>query len=157
MVLTFSTGFLNPEYDFDLDKQTIETNILGFVNIGNFITNYFIKQKFGHFVGISSIGGLRGGNGGTYNSSKAFVINYLEGLEVRIKPKKLPIYITDIRPGFVDTQLVRGKIFWMSSVDEATKQIIDAIDKKKSVAYITKRWNLIAILANIWPRRFLFF
>jgi short-subunit dehydrogenase len=148
-------GFLNPEYDFELDRQTIETNVLGFVNIANFVIKHFIQQKHGHFVGISSIGGIRGGNGGSYNASKAFMTNFLEGLHVRLLKEKLPIFITDICPGFVDTQLARGKLFWMSSVQKATTQIIDAIEHKKFKAYITKRWIIVNWVLQVLPKKWL--
>ena len=65
--------------------------------------------------------------------------------------KNYRIEITDIRPGFVDTGLVKGKSFWKTDVQTAAKQIAQAIGKRKKVAYITKRWILIAFIIKISP------
>ena len=49
--------------------------------IADWAFNYFEKQTFGHLVAISSIAGLRGSRQApAYNATKAFQINYLEGL-----------------------------------------------------------------------------
>ncbi len=36
--------------------------------------------------------------------------------------------------------------FWVAPVEKAARQIITAIDAKKRVAYVTKRWWLIAAI-----------
>jgi len=77
---------------------------VGFTNIADWGFRYFEQQKGGHLINISSVGGTRGsGVAPAYNASKAYQINYMEGL--RQKAAKLPfaVYTTDIRPGFVDT------------------------------------------------------
>jgi short-subunit dehydrogenase len=57
---------------------------------------------------------------------------------------KKTIYVTDIRPGLVDTDMAKGEgLFWVASVEKAGKQIYTAIKNKKKVTYITKRWRLI--------------
>jgi len=62
------------------------------------------------------------------------------------------VFITDIRPGFVDTAMALGDgIFWMVSLEKATKQIYSAIKRKKRVAYISKRWAIIAFVLKIAP------
>ena len=66
--------------------------------------------------------------------------------------KSNKVFITDIRPGFVDTAMALGDgIFWMVSLEKAAKQIYTAIKKKKRVAYISKRWRLIAFILKIAP------
>jgi short-subunit dehydrogenase len=70
---------------------------------------------------------------------------------MKAKRSKADIYITDIAPGFVDTEMASGSTFGMSALDKATKQIYNAIKKKKKKAYITKRWRLIALVLRILP------
>ena len=78
--------------------------------------------------------------------------NYLEGLSRKVAKERLPIAITDIQPGFVDTAIVKtDKIFWMASPQKAAEQIYTAIARKKRIAYITRRWILIAWLLKILP------
>ena len=53
---------------------------------------------------------------------------------------------------YVDTAMAKGEgLFWVASVDKASRQIYDAIRKKKSCVYVTKRWRLIALLLKWMP------
>lgn len=153
LIISSGSGDLNENLDFDIEKDTIDTNVSGFTAIADWGFNYFRKQKFGHLVGISSIGGLRGNSlAPAYSATKAYQISYLEGLRIKALKLSLPIYVTDIRPGFVDTEMAKGEeIFWKSSVDKATKQIFKAIQTKRKTAYVTKRWSLIAFLFKVLP------
>ena len=98
-------------------------------------------------------GGTRGsGVAPAYNASKAYQINYMEGL--RQKAAKLPfaVYTTDIRPGFIDTAMAKGEgLFWVTPVDKAVKQIKKAISDRKKVAFISKRWKYVAWLFKLIP------
>ena len=100
------------------------------------------------------VAGLRGnGIAPSYNASKAYQINYLEGLRQKASKLKSSILITDVRPGFVDTAMAKGEgQFWVSSVEKASKQIFNSIQKKKKVVYVTKRWRFIALLLKSIPR-----
>lgn len=153
LVLSSGTGDLNEDLDFAIEKRTIDTNVLGFTNIVDWIFNFFANQKTGHLVVISSIAGLRGSRGApAYNASKAYQINYLEGLRQKANKLKLPIVVTDLRPGFVDTAMAKGEgQFWVATVDKAVKQIVGAIERKAKVVYVTKRWRLIAFVLKMMP------
>ena len=154
LIICSGTGDLNDKLDFKIEKRTIETNIIGFTCIANWAFNHFEKQKSGHLVGISSVGGIRGSRiTPAYNASKAFQINYLEGLRQKTTKQNSNIFITDVRPGFVNTEMAKGEgQFWVASVEKATQQIYNAIIKKKKIVYVTKRWKLIAIILKRIPR-----
>ena len=80
-------------------------------------------------------------------------MNYFEGLRQKVKKLNLPITITDIRPGLVKTEMAKGEgLFWVMAIEKATNQIFNAIKKKKKIAYITKRWLLIATVIKLLPR-----
>jgi short-subunit dehydrogenase len=155
LILSSGTGDLNEKLDYEIEKRTIETNVIGFTCIANWAFNYFEYQKAGHLVAISSVGGLRGsGIAPSYNASKAYQINYLEGLRQKANKLKNQIFVTDIRPGFVDTAMAKGEgQFWVASVDKATNQIFDAIRKKKKIVYVTRRWKLIGVILKRIPRQ----
>ncbi|MCC7520316.1 MAG: SDR family NAD(P)-dependent oxidoreductase [Flavobacteriaceae bacterium] len=153
-LIIYSSGVGEPNYDLEWSKEvpTLETNIMGAVKIYGLAYQLFKKQGFGHLVGISSIAGIRGNRHvPAYFASKAFQINYLESLWLKGKRSKSAIYVTDVRPGFVDTDMAIGETFWMASPEKAAKQIIHAIEKKKKRVYITKRWFLIALVLKIIP------
>jgi short-subunit dehydrogenase len=105
-------------------------------------------------VVISSIGGIRGSSQApSYNASKAYQINYTEGLRQKAAKLKMPIFITDIRPGLVDTKMAKGEgLFWVMPLEKAVNQIYKAIIRKKKVVYVTKRWHLIAMILKLIPR-----
>jgi short-subunit dehydrogenase len=42
-------------------------------------------------------------------------------------------------------------VFWMVPLDKAAKQLYTAIKKKKRVAYVSKRWALIAFALKLMP------
>ncbi len=119
--------------------------------------NYFKNQGFGHLVSITSIASLTGNRHvPAYHASKAFQASYMESLWMKArKTKKAKIVITNILPGYVDTDIITGPTFWMAPVDKAVKQMYSAIKKKKRKAYITKRWRLVALVMKIVPPQIL--
>lgn len=154
IIQSSGVGFVNPKLDWGKEEQTINTNVLGVTKLYTLSYNLFKKQQFGHLVGISSIASLRGNRASpVYFASKAFQKSYLESLYLKTKTIKTnKVFITDIRPGFVDTPMALGdEIFWMVSLEKAAKQIYTAIKKKKRVAYISKRWQLIAWVLKLVP------
>jgi len=155
LIISSAIGDININLDYRIEKQTIDINVTGFTSVINWAFHFFENQKFGHLIAITSVGGLRGsGYAPAYNATKAFQINYIEGLRNRVTKLKSPIFITDIRPGFVDTEMAKGEgLFWIASVEKATNQIFEAIKKRKKLVYITKRWRLIAIILKIMPKQ----
>lgn len=153
VVISAGTGHLNPDLDYALETQTIDTNVSGFVIIANAAFKHFQQHGKGHLVGISSIAALRGSaSAPAYNASKAFMSNYLEGLRLKALKKRLDIVVTDVRPGFVDTPMAKGDgLFWVSSPETAGEQILQAIIRRKSCVYVTRRWRLIAWLMKLLP------
>lgn len=153
LVISSGTGDINQSLDFGIEKRTIDVNVLGFTAIADWAFRYFEKQNSGHLVAISSIAGLRGSfDAPAYNATKSYQINYLEGLMIKASKLKLPVTITDIRPGFVDTDMAKGDgLFWVAPIDKACSQIYNAIKKRKRVAYITKRWQLVSFIMKFLP------
>ena len=154
-LLIYSSGIGEPsnELDWILEKQTVDTNVNGFLEIINWSFNYFLKQNQGSLVTISSIASYRGNSWApAYSASKAFQSNYFEGLAIKAKRMKKNISVTCIEPGFVDTKMAKGnKLFWVVPVEKAAKQIFKAIERKKRKAYISRRWWIIAKLVKWMP------
>ena len=153
LIISAGIGEENKHLNFDIENIVIKTNIQGFTCIADWAMRYFKEQGYGHLVNISSIAGIRGnGIAPSYNATKSFQINYLEGLRLNVKNYGSSITVTDVRPGFVDTAMAKGEgLFWVAPVQKAAEQIFDAIKKKKKIVYITKRWNLIALVLRIIP------
>ena len=153
IIVNAGIGKFNLELDWKICESVIKTNVVGVTKALIDSYNYFRRQKKGHLVNVSSVASLLGGAAApTYNASKAYQANFVEALWIKAKKsKKSRIDITDIRPGFVDTKLAQGETFWKADVNTAAKQIVKAISKRKKVAYITKRWNLVAFIIKRLP------
>ena len=134
-------GDLAEKLDWSIDKETVDINVNGFLAAIHYGWQYFTAQGHGHLVTISSIAGNRGNrHSPAYSASKAFQSIYFEGLSIKARKMKIPLYVTDIQPGFVDTKMAKGPRFWVAPVDKAARQIVRAIKKKRRQAYITRRW-----------------
>jgi len=152
-LIVHNAGIATPNYNLDWDKDapTIYINVVGATKVYQLAYNYFKQQGEGHLVGVTSIASLRGNRQvPAYHASKAYQSSYLESLWMKAsRTKKGKIHVTNIIPGFVDTDIIMGKTFWMSPLDKATKQIFKAIKNKKRKAYITKRWRLVGFVLRI--------
>jgi len=153
LVLSSGTGKINPELDTAFEQQTNAVNVAGFTAVANWAFNFFERQGSGHFAAITSVAAIRGSRQApAYGASKAYQVNYLEGLRQKATNLKMPVYVTDIRPGFVDTPMAQAEnMFWVAPVEKAAKQIFRAIENKKNVVYITKRWRLVAFIFRMVP------
>lgn len=154
-LLIYSAGYGDPSTELvaETEIDSSATNVMGFVKIATFTFNYFLQQGHGQLAVLSSVAALRG-NSWTpaYSASKAYVSNYAEGLNIKARKLHASIVVTDIRPGFVKTKMAKGNgQFWVAPVEKAARQIIAAITAKKRVAYITKRWALIAFIVKRLP------
>jgi len=87
-----------------------------------------------------------------YSASKAYQINYMEALRKKAYKSGNRIHVTDIRPGLVDTAMAKGEgLFWVMPVEKVASQIIAAIRRKKTKAYVTKRWHILTIINKHLP------
>lgn len=154
LILSSGTGHLNPELDVALEEDTNTVNIEAFTRIVGHTYSHFERQGQGHLVCITSVMGLRGSSAApSYAASKAYQINYLEGLRQRAFAGGRKITVTDIRPGSVDTDMMKGEgHFWVSTPEQAASYIMRAIRKRKAVQYATPRWKTLAGLLKVLPR-----
>jgi len=153
IIITSGTGYINHELVWQKEKDTIDVNVSGVTSMINVSLKYFIEKNAGHLVVISSIAALRGGSDGpAYSASKAYISNYLEGIRCKVKKDNLNITITDIRPGLVNTEMAKGDgLFWVQPVEKVAHQIYAMINKKKNMAYVTKRWCIVAFIMKRIP------
>ena len=153
-VISAGMGVLNKALDYSIENATNQLNVIAFTKMVNWGVHFFETQGHGHLANISSVASRRGGRlTPSYNATKAYQSNYFEGVRQRFYKLKLPIATTDIRPGFVDTDMVQGSgIFWMAPKEKAAKQIYKALQRKKAVVYVTKRWALIAFIFSNMPK-----
>ena len=152
-VISAGTGFINPKLDWELENETIGVNVSGFTAIANVAAAHLAARGSGYLAGISSIAALRGNPAApAYGASKAFMSSYLQGLRYRFAKLRLPVVVTDVQPGFVDTPMAKSpRKFWVASPEKAAEQIFAAIRKRRKHVYVTRRWRLVAWLIKAMP------
>ena len=152
IVLNSGVGAQEYQLDWTYQKQVIDVNVSGLVLMSTISMDYFIKRGRGHIVGVSSIAAhVSSGLALTYCASKAFVSSYLNGLRSRVRNSKLPIIITTIEPGYVDTPMVKGSPPWTAPVDKAVRQMIAGIENKRQHIFITRRYRLVVWMLKLIP------
>lgn len=152
VIINAGVGFQKATYEQEMN--TIDINVRGFTALAQWSYKYFAQKGGGHLVGVSSLASQTGSAySPEYHASKAFMANYMSGLRMRSAKFYPNVFVTDIRPGYVDTPMTKQNkgMFWVATSDKAAQQIVAAIAARKKVAYITKRYQIIAILLKTLP------
>lgn len=145
-------GKQNRELIEDIELNTVNTNGMGFTRMIGEAYRYFAERGEGHIVAITSIAGTKGlGPAPSYSATKAFQSNYLQALEQQANARNLNIRFTDIRPGFVDTDLLKGDFHYpmLLKPQAVARDIVKAIYGRRHVKVIDWKY---AILTALWRR-----
>ena len=136
----------------DIELNTVNTNGMGFTRMIGEAYRYFAERGEGHIAAITSIAGTKGlGPAPSYSATKAMQNVYLQSLEQQAHARGLKIRFTDIRPGFVETDLLKGDFRYpmMLKPEKVARQIVRAVINKRHVKVIDWRY---AILTALWRR-----
>ena len=146
-------GSQNPQLDPAVELHTVRTNVEGFTRMTTAAYGYFAAHGGGRIAVVSSIAGTRGlGVAAAYSASKRFQNTYIDSLAQLARMQGSKIRFTDIRPGFVATEMAKGEgLFWVMPVDRVVEGIVRAIRRRRSVAVVTRRWQLPAWLIRHMP------
>lgn len=139
----------------DIEINTMKTNALGFTRMIGEAYRYFAEQGKGHIAAITSIAGTKGlGPAPSYSATKAMQNVYLEALEQQANARGLDIRFTDIRPGFVNTDLLSGDFHYpmMLKPDRVARQIVKAIDHHRHVIVVDWKYRILTPLWRLVPR-----
>ncbi|MBQ6167723.1 MAG: SDR family NAD(P)-dependent oxidoreductase [Muribaculaceae bacterium] len=136
----------------EIELNTVNTNGMGFTRMIGEAYRYFAERGEGHIAAITSIAGTKGlGPAPSYSATKAMQNVYLQALEQQANARGLKIRFTDIRPGFVDTDLLAGDFHYpmMLKPEKVARQIVRAIENKRHIQVIDWRY---AIMTALWRR-----
>ncbi len=136
----------------EIELNTVNTNGMGFTRMIGEAYRYFAERGEGHIAAITSIAGTKGlGPAPSYSATKAFQNVYLQSLEQQANARGLNIRFTDIRPGFVNTDLLNDNFHYpmMLKPEKVARQIVRAIKNKRHIQVIDWRY---AILTALWRR-----
>lgn len=146
-------GKQNSELIADVELNTIQTNGMGFARMVGEVFRWMASHGGGHIAVISSIAGTKGlGAAPSYSATKSFQNTYIQALEQLSNNRQLNIRFTDLRPGFVDTDLIKGTHYPMTlTVDEVADEMMAAISHGMHVRIIDWRWRIVVKLWRMIP------
>ncbi len=146
-------GSQNESLTPGIELDTLRTNGEGFTRMLIAAYHYFRDNGGGHIAAISSIAGTKGiGVAPAYSATKRFQNTYIQSLVQLSRMENIPVRFTDIRPGFVDTPLLKDQHFPMlMKPEKVAGSIYKAIEKKKRVMVIDGRYRILVYLWNMIP------
>lgn len=147
-------GWQNVQLESEKEIATVRTNGEGFARCVGEAFRCF-SATGGHIAVISSIAGTKGlGPAPAYSATKRFQNTYIDALEQLAWQRHLGIKFTDIRPGFVATDLINnGKGYpIVLRKEKVAESVIKAIERKRRVAVIDSRYSLLVALWRCIPR-----
>ena len=148
-------GKQNPDLQEDIELRTVETNAVGFTRMVGTAFRYMVSHGGGHIAVISSIAGTKGlGPAPSYSATKALQNTYIQALEQLANNRRLNIRFTDIRPGFVDTDLLNdgNRYPLLLQKDRVARDIVSSVERRRHVRVIDWRWRLITAFWRRIPR-----
>lgn len=154
-LLSSGIGKQNMDLKTEIEQNTIATNVGGFTRMVDAAFLYFKRQGNGHLAVISSIAGTKGlGIAPAYSATKRYQNIYIDALEQLAHLEKLNICFTDIRPGFVDTDLLNDESHYpmLMKPDVVGQLIVKALHRKKRVAVIDWRYSILVFFWRMIPR-----
>lgn len=154
-LLCSGIGKQNPTLQADIELSTAQTNVTGFIRMVDAAYAYFREQGGGHIAVISSIAGTKGlGAAPAYSATKRFQNTYIDALAQLARMQKLKIRFTDIRPGFVDTALLRGdkKYPMLMRPERVAARMVRALERQERVCTIDGRYRVLVFFWRLVPR-----
>ncbi|PAF51663.1 hypothetical protein BKH44_05185 [Helicobacter sp. 13S00477-4] len=156
-LLIANAGIANGNsYELQKDKQMVEVNIIGVLNIIVPSIKFFesqkcINNKCGHIVLMSSMVGIFPlPTGMVYSASKSFIHSYGESLSIALRKNK--IAISTVHPGYVDTKLIQNAgANKPLQPSQAAKIIKNGILKLKENIYFPISTKIAAKIYNLMP------
>lgn len=142
---------------FESARGVVVTNLLGAMATVDAAVELFRKQGRGQIVGVTSVAAVRGlATQGAYSASKAGLSRYLEA--ARAEVDGTGIVVTDLAPGFIDTEINRHMPSrpFVVSAEKGSEAMVRLIERGVSFAYVPRMpWTPIAQILKILPSRLL--
>ena len=147
-------GKENSSLEPAIELKTVDTNCMGFTRMIGEAFRYFREQGHGHIAAITSVIVVKGvGSAPSYSATKAMQSAYLQALEQQVSRRRLDIHITDIRPGFVDTDFIKGSRNYPMQLSPSyvASQLLRAVRKRRHVCIIDWRYKILTTLWRMVP------
>jgi short-subunit dehydrogenase len=141
------------EADEELVRRLTTVNYAHTVVFCEHARKRLLKRGGGSLAVFSSVAGDRGRKPIViYGSTKAALSAYLEGLDHKFHAAGL--HVLTVKPGFVKTGMTAGlkPPPFAGEPDQVARDVVKAIDKKKTVLYTPGMWALVMLVIRWLPR-----
>ena len=134
-------------------RKTIDVNLTAAIATVEAAVELFLKQGHGHVAAVTPVAKLRGLPGqSAYSASKSGLSRYLEAVRLELRGKN--IGVTELAPGYIDTDLnrhIKSRPFVVDAV-KGTAEMVDTIEKGSASSYIPAwPWTLVAQVLKVLP------
>lgn len=154
-------GRQNRQLDETIDVNVMETNCTGLARVLPHILNYvkanpiYTSQNKAHIAVVTSVAGTMGlGVSAAYSASKKMQSTYVSALCQLCRMEKIPAQFSDIRPGFVATDILNPQHHYplMMTVEEAAGHILKGLKRKRRVILFDWRYRILVAFWRLIPR-----
>ncbi|HET9693933.1 MAG TPA: SDR family NAD(P)-dependent oxidoreductase [Steroidobacteraceae bacterium] len=134
-------------------RETLQVNLLGAIATIEAALPIMRAQGGGQVVGITSVAGAKGMPGfSAYSASKAGLHRYLQS--ARAELRGTGIVVTELAPGFIDTDMNRGYGArpFLITVERGAAIMASMIERRVGMRWVpVLPWTVIALLLKILP------
>lgn len=154
-------GRQNRQLDETIDVDVMETNCTGLARMLPHILNFvkanpkYTPKNKAHIAVVTSVAGTMGiGVSAAYSASKKMQSTYVSALCQLCRMEKIPAQFSDIRPGFVATDILDPKHHYplMMTVEEAAGHILKGLKRKRRVILFDWRYRILVAFWRLIPR-----
>jgi hypothetical protein len=159
VVVNAGVGYSIPagKGSFDQVRRTLDTDLMGAIATIEFALPQLRAQGGGQIVGITSVAGARGlPYLGAYSAAKAGLHRYLQALRAELRHE--PVVVTELAPGYIDTDINRGRPNrpFLITVERGGAIMARLIERGVGHRYVPAwPWVLLVPLVRILPTRLL--
>lgn len=153
-----AAGLLPDQNEVNRDSQrlreTMEINATSAMVILNEAAALFEQQGHGRIVAIGSVAGDRGrATNYAYGAAKGALEIFMSGLRQRLHKRGVQVLL--VKPGFVDTPMTadfkKGPLW--ASPERVARDIVQAMERGRSVIYTPWYWRWIMLIIRHIPER----
>lgn len=153
-------GYQNRDLNLEKEIRTVRTNSEGMVRMVDHFIDYVRSHKTSyvqkaHIAVITSVAGVVAlGTAPAYSATKRMQSTYLSALAQLSRMEDIPVRFTDIRPGFVATDILNPDKHYpmLMSKGKATDHIMKALKRKRRVYTFDWRFRVATFLCRLISR-----
>lgn len=154
-------GLQNREMDEEREVRMVRTNSEGLVRICMRFMKYvrdsgeYSSERRAQLAVVTSVAGTRGlGSAPGYSATKSMQMTYVQALAQLSRMEHVHIDFTDIRPGFVKTDILNPNKHYpmLIELEDAGNYIVKALERRKRILTFDWRFKLLVFGWKLIPR-----